>query len=144
MVLDLENITIQFGGLVAVNDVSLSVGEKEIVGLIGPNGAGKTTVFNLITGIYQLNSGRICFKGKDITRVKPDMRTRLGIARTFQNIRLFKQLTVTDNLIIAMHHLRKITFVESLLRLPTYFSEKKRTIKESPAMYPPPDRKSVV
>ena len=131
MVLELQSITIQFGGLVAVNDVSLSVGEKEIVGLIGPNGAGKTTVFNLITGIYQLNRGSICFKGRNITRVKPDMRTRLGIARTFQNIRLFKQLTVTDNLILAMHHLRRITFFESLLRLPTYFSEKKNITKKA-------------
>jgi branched-chain amino acid transport system ATP-binding protein len=95
--LELENVTIRFGGLVAVSDVSLCVSEGELVGLIGPNGAGKTTVFNMITGVYQPTDGKIMFAGKPTTRKKPHVLTKSGMARTFQNIRLFGSMSVFDN-----------------------------------------------
>jgi branched-chain amino acid transport system ATP-binding protein len=95
--LELENITIRFGGLVAVSDVSLQVREGELVGLIGPNGAGKTTVFNMITGVYQPTDGKIIFAGKSTARKKPHALTKSGMARTFQNIRLFGSMSVFDN-----------------------------------------------
>ena len=123
--LTLDNISIQFGGLKAVDSVSLSIAEREIFSLIGPNGAGKTTVFNLITGIYNISEGTINFKGKSINKRKPYERTRLGIARTFQNIRLFKQLTVAENIILGMHPRRNIGMIASILRLPSYFKERK-------------------
>jgi len=100
-VLDVRNVTIRFGGLTAVSEVSLRQGAGEILSLIGPNGAGKTTLFNLLTGVYQPNEGRISFLGADITRVRAHMRARLGIARTFQNIRLFHSLTVLENILAA-------------------------------------------
>lgn len=95
--LELENVTIRFGGLVAVSDVSLRVGAGELVGLIGPNGAGKTTVFNMITGVYQPTDGKIMFAGKPTARKKPHVLTKSGMARTFQNIRLFGSMSVFDN-----------------------------------------------
>jgi branched-chain amino acid transport system ATP-binding protein len=102
MSLKIENLTIQFGGLKAVSDLSLEVQKEMIFGLIGPNGAGKTTVFNLLTGVYQPTSGQIHAFGKNIVGAKPYQITKYGIARTFQNIRLFKNLTVLDNIMIAM------------------------------------------
>ncbi len=129
--LELTNLSIHFGGLKAVDDVTLAIEEKEILSLIGPNGAGKTTVFNLITGIYQPTGGSITLDGADITGKKPYERTRMGIARTFQNIRLFKQLTVTENLILAMHPLRKVSMLTSLLRLPHFFKERKEVTKKA-------------
>lgn len=101
--LELDNITIHFGGLTAVKQVSLAVEEGSISALIGPNGAGKSTIFNLVTGIYPPAEGRVLFKGADITRKKPYHITELGIARTFQNIRLFSNLTVLDNAKIGCH-----------------------------------------
>jgi branched-chain amino acid transport system ATP-binding protein len=95
--LELENVTIRFGGLVAVSNVSLRMGEGELVGLIGPNGAGKTTVFNMITGVYQPTDGKIIFAGKSTARKKPHALTKSGMARTFQNIRLFGSMSVFDN-----------------------------------------------
>jgi branched-chain amino acid transport system ATP-binding protein len=101
--LAVEDVTRRFGGIVALADVSLAVEKGEIVGLIGPNGAGKTTLFNLITRLYRPNSGRILFDGKDLTR-KPAYRiVRLGIARTFQNIVLFQNMTVLENLLVGAH-----------------------------------------
>lgn len=129
--LKLEDITMQFGGVVAVNNLSLEVNEGEIVSLIGPNGAGKTTAFNVVTGVYEPTNGRVSFDGKTIVEsyphgkmkrlyagenrgvygkhmVKtPDKITNLGIARTFQNIRLFKSMTVFENVMVAMHMRRK-------------------------------------
>jgi branched-chain amino acid transport system ATP-binding protein len=99
--LSLQNCTIRFGGLTAVSDLNVQVGEKDLVGLIGPNGAGKTTVFNLITGVYQPTEGKIQFAGEDIVGEKPFEITKRGIARTFQNIRLFPSLTVYDNVRVA-------------------------------------------
>ena len=100
--LKLDNATIRFGGLTAVGDFSLSVQPNELVGLIGPNGAGKTTAFNMITGVYQPTAGSIHFGGRHIAGIKPHDLTKLGIARTFQNIRLFGSLSVLDNVRAAM------------------------------------------
>jgi branched-chain amino acid transport system ATP-binding protein len=104
--LQLDKATIRFGGLTAVSEVDLQIGAHELVGLIGPNGAGKTTVFNLITGVYQPTAGAIRFNGQDITRLKPHQLARVGIARTFQNIRLFASMSVFDNVrtAAALHH----------------------------------------
>jgi branched-chain amino acid transport system ATP-binding protein len=99
--LELQNATIKFGGLTAVSDVSLQVGENELVGLIGPNGAGKTTAFNLITGVYKPTSGHIRLQGECTRGIKPSKLAKLGIARTFQNIRLFGSLSVIDNIRVA-------------------------------------------
>ena len=100
--LELSNVTIRFGGLTAVSEVNLQIGAQELVGLIGPNGAGKTTVFNLITGVYQPTSGVISFDGQSTAVLKPFQLTKLGIARTFQNIRLFGSMSVFDNVRAAM------------------------------------------
>ncbi len=105
--LELDNCTIRFGGLTAVSALNLSVGPQDLVGLIGPNGAGKTTAFNLITGVYQPTEGAIRFGGQSIVGRKPYQITACGIARTFQNIRLFGSLTVFDNVRVAFHlHLK--------------------------------------
>ncbi|MDE7170034.1 MAG: ABC transporter ATP-binding protein [Mucispirillum sp.] len=113
--LRLQNISLAFGGLKAVNDISFSVKRNEILSLIGPNGAGKTSTFNLITGVYTPTSGDIVFKNMNLKKYKPHQITNLGIARTFQNIRLFKQLTVLENIMLAMHKNRSIGFIASLL-----------------------------
>jgi len=102
-VLDAQNISKVFGGLVAVNDVSFSVPERGIVSLIGPNGAGKTTFFNCLTGLYRPTTGRVTFAGKDITAKRPDLVTRAGIARTFQNIKLFRTMNAIENVQVGMH-----------------------------------------
>ena len=105
--LELETVTKRFGGLVAVSDVSLSVMPGQIYSLIGPNGAGKTTVFNLISAVFRPSSGRILFDGHDLTRLPTYALARLGIARTFQNLAVFKHETVVNNLLVGMHtHLR--------------------------------------
>ncbi|NLL42143.1 MAG: ABC transporter ATP-binding protein [Firmicutes bacterium] len=124
-ILQAEQITMQFGGLTAVKDFCLDLKQGELAGLIGPNGAGKTTIFNMITGFYKPTSGRIYFGGRDITGLRPDKVVGLGIARTFQNIRLLANLSVLDNVMIGRHlHLSKhTTFVEGVLRLPRYRRE---------------------
>lgn len=115
IILELQNVTLAFGGLKAVNEINFSMKQNEILSLIGPNGAGKTSTFNLITGVYIPTAGKIIFKGHDLKKYKPHQITNLGIARTFQNIRLFKQLTVLENIILAMDHTRKVNFFASLL-----------------------------
>lgn len=115
IILELQNVTLAFGGLKAVSDVSFTMEHNEILSLIGPNGAGKTSTFNLITGVYTPTEGKILFKDKHLKKYKPHQITKLGIARTFQNIRLFKQLTVLENIILAMDHRRKVNFFASLL-----------------------------
>lgn len=100
--LNLDKVTIRFGGLTAVSEVDLQIGDRELVGLIGPNGAGKTTAFNLITGVYQPTSGVITFNGQPTKKLKPHQLARRGIARTFQNIRLFASMTVFDNVRTAV------------------------------------------
>src|ERR1041384_3845267 len=101
--LELDHLTIRFGGLAAVSDLNLTVNSQELVGLIGPNGAGKTTAFNLITGVYRPTSGDLRFAGKSLVGSKPHQITSHGIARTFQNIRLFASMTVFDNVRVAFH-----------------------------------------
>lgn len=117
-ILRLENITMQFGGVVAVNNLSLRVNKSEIVALIGPNGAGKTTVFNMVTGVYTPTAGHIYFEGQHITGQRPDLITKKGIARTFQNIRLFKELTVLENVLIAKHLHLQNGFFSTAFHLP--------------------------
>ena len=99
--LELDDVTVQFGGLKAVSDVDLTIHDGELIGLIGPNGAGKTTVFNLVTGVYAPTSGTIRFDGKSVAGRQPYLITARGIARTFQNIRLFASLSVLDNIRVA-------------------------------------------
>ena len=98
MLLKVENLSKEFGGLRAVNEVSMEIREKELVGLIGPNGAGKTTFFNLVTGVYEPTEGKVVFDGKEIQGKKPYVITQGGMARTFQNIRLFSEVSVRDNI----------------------------------------------
>ena len=117
-VLYADHITIRFGGLVAVSDVSFGIPPRSIVSLIGPNGAGKTTFFNVMTGLYQASEGTVYLDGRDLTGLKPNRRAALGMARTFQNIRLFNLMTVEENIMVAMHtHLRSGVF-STVLRLP--------------------------
>jgi branched-chain amino acid transport system ATP-binding protein len=101
--LTVEHLTRRFGGVVALDDVSLSLTEKEIAGLIGPNGAGKTTLFNVITRLYRPNSGHVEFDGRDLLRVRPHRIVRVGIARTFQNVVLFPSMTVLENVLVGAH-----------------------------------------
>ena len=106
-VLEAKNISVQFGGLLAVNNVTFNIPNKSIVSLIGPNGAGKTTFFNVLTGLYKPSSGSINYGGKNITDLPPHKIAEIGIARTFQNIRLFGLMTAQENLLVAMHsHLK--------------------------------------
>ncbi len=114
--LDCEKVTIQFGGLTAVSELDLRIGEQELVGLIGPNGAGKTTAFNLITGVYQPTGGSIRFCGEATAGVKPYVLSLRGISRTFQNIRLFAQMTVFDNVRTAMQDNRAQRVRDALIR----------------------------
>ncbi len=102
-ILNIDRMTIKFGGLTAVDDFSMYINKGELVGLIGPNGAGKTTVFNVITGIYKPSSGKVFFKGIDITGLNPQFINQIGIARTFQNIRLFSDMTVLENTMVGQH-----------------------------------------
>jgi branched-chain amino acid transport system ATP-binding protein len=118
VVLSLGNVTKRFGGLVAVDAVSFDVHEHDIYGLIGPNGAGKTTIFNLITGIYKLSEGSINFYDKSLVGLKPYQVAAAGISRTFQNIRLFKKLTVYENVRTACHRDADYNVLQTLLRLP--------------------------
>jgi branched-chain amino acid transport system ATP-binding protein len=115
-----------FGGLAAVTALNMEVEQGEIVGLIGPNGAGKTTSFNLITGVYKPTTGSVKFGGREITGMKPHAITELGIARTFQNIRLFKQMSVLDNILVAQHMRMGTNIFEATLRLPSYLRKEER------------------
>ena len=115
-ILKTEKISINFGGLVAVKDVDFSVKEGEIVGLIGPNGSGKTTFFNLITGIYKPTSGNIFFDGENIAGLPPHKITKKGIARTFQNTRLFWDLSALDNVLLGMHRWQSFSWYNSMFR----------------------------
>ncbi len=119
--LDIQHLTKSFGGLSALVDVNLAIADGELVGLIGPNGAGKTTVFNIITGVYQPDRGHILFEGSDIVGLLPHRICQQGIARTFQNIRLFKDLTVLDNVKIALHKDVPYGMASAILRLPAFY-----------------------
>ncbi|MDE6182437.1 MAG: ABC transporter ATP-binding protein [Eubacteriales bacterium] len=123
--LEAKNLGITFGGLKAVSGVDFDIKLGELVGLIGPNGAGKTTFFNLLTGVYKPTEGEIIFNGKSIAGNSPYQINNLGIARTFQNIRLFKDLSVLDNVKIAYNSNMKYNAFEGIFRLPRYFKEEK-------------------
>lgn len=123
--LEVRNLTISFGGLRAVDNFELNIKKGQLYGLIGPNGAGKTTVFNLLTGVYKPNEGIVKLDGKDVTGLKTMDINRAGIARTFQNIRLFKDLSVLDNVKVGLHNTYHYTTFEGLFRLPGYFKTEK-------------------
>ncbi len=123
--LEVKNLSIQFGGLKAVDQVSFAIKENEIFGLIGPNGAGKTTVFNMLSGFYQADAGEIIFLNNNITDLKPHDVSKLGMARTFQNIRLFKGLSVIENVIVALQQKEKHTWLDSLMQTKYFFSTEK-------------------
>lgn len=125
-ILELQGLTKTFGGLTAVGDVNFNVKKDSITGLIGPNGAGKTTIFNLITGVYKVTSGKIIFDGNDITNKETFLIADSGITRTFQNIRLFKKLSVYDNVLTACHHNANYSILDSVLRLPKYRKQEKQ------------------
>ena len=124
-VLDVRNLGIDFGGLTAVDSFNISIGPTEIAGLIGPNGAGKTTIFNLLTSVYQPTRGSILINGIDTKGMTTHKVNKLGIARTFQNIRLFTDMTALDNVKVGMHHEIKCSFLSSLLHLPAYHKAEK-------------------
>ncbi len=131
MILEVQNITKKFGGVTAVANTSFKVYAKEIYGLIGPNGAGKTTMFNIITGNYTPTSGKIFFGNKNIAKQKPYKIVRAGIARTFQNIRLFSSMSVLENVLIGFDDSARYTFFESMFRFPRFFITEKRIEKEA-------------
>lgn len=124
-VLDVRNLGIDFGGLTAVDGFNMTIGRTEISGLIGPNGAGKTTIFNLLTSVYQPTRGSILLNGVDTKGMTTAKVNKLGIARTFQNIRLFTDMSALDNVKVGMHNSIKCSFASSLLRLPPYFKAEK-------------------
>lgn len=129
--LELTKVTKRFGGLRAVGDVSFSVKKGAIFGLIGPNGAGKTTVFNLITGVYKPDQGSIRFASTDLGPLPPSQIARLGVARTFQNIRLFGQLSVLDNVLVACENKRKAGLASALLRLPSFHKDESNMVRRA-------------
>ncbi len=120
-----EQVSKTFGGLVAVNDVSFEIPERSIVSIIGPNGAGKTTFFNMLTGLYKPSVGRILFDGNDISRTRPDLITTLGIARTFQNIRLFATMSAVENVMVGQHARMRAGLIGSILRPPRVIREER-------------------
>ena len=125
-VLEEKHLGIQFGGLKAVDDLNMKIGKSELVGLIGPNGAGKTTVFNLLTGVYQPTSGAFYLNGEKMNGKKTHQVVSAGIARTFQNIRLFNELTVEDNVRVGLHHELKSNVFADIFRLPQHWSSEKK------------------
>ena len=133
--LSVKGLTKNFGGLCAVSNVSMEIGEGELIVLIGPNGAGKTTFFNLLTGVYEPSEGTIELnvngKMTDIAGMKPYRVTQLGLARTFQNIRLFKSMTAIENVKIAMHKDIRYGSLSAILRLPSYYKEEERVEREA-------------
>ena len=125
-VLETRHLGIEFGGLKAVDDFNLTIGKTEIAGLIGPNGAGKTTVFNLLTKVYEPTSGAVLVNGQDLHGMTIVQASKLGIARTFQNIRLFGKMTVEENVRIGLHNQIKYDMLTGILRLPRYWKQEKR------------------
>jgi len=123
--LDLTGITKTFGGLTALEDVSLTINKGEITGIIGPNGAGKTTLFNIITGIYVQTSGEVFLEKKNISRLMPERLAELGLMRTFQNVELFGQMTVLENVMVGLHTKSRSGFLASALKLPGQIREER-------------------
>lgn len=126
-----ENMTMRFGGVVAVSDLNVRLEKNEIIGLIGPNGAGKTTAFNMISGVYKPTTGKIFLEDTEITGMKPSAITKLGIARTFQNIRLFKELSVLENVVIANHLRLKSNWASSVIRTKDYTRKEESMYEKS-------------
>ncbi len=124
--LEVKNLGISFGGLRAVENLNMSIEKGSLVGLIGPNGAGKTTAFNLLTGVYMPTDGSILLDGKNLVGMKPAQICQAGIARTFQNIRLFSKMSVLDNVKVALHNRIRYNLTVSLLHLPAYFKQEKK------------------
>jgi len=127
VILEVKELTRHFGGIKALDGVDLRIGQGELSGIIGPNGSGKTTLFNVITGIYRPDRGVVSLEGREITGLPPQEIARRGIARTFQNIRLFRDLTVVDNVRIARHPHVRYGPVAALLRTETFYREERRT-----------------
>ncbi len=130
-ILEVSRLGVNFGGLNAVDDFSIIVGRTEIAGLIGPNGAGKTTVFNLLTKVYQPTSGAILLDGKDTSGLSTAQISQAGVARTFQNIRLFNALSVEDNVKIGLHNQVKYSTLAGILRLPSYWNAEQRAKEQA-------------
>lgn len=130
-VLEVRNLGIDFGGLTAVNHLDLDIYKGEIYGLIGPNGAGKTTVFNMLTKVYQPTRGTIKIVGKDMDKLNPVQANQVGVARTFQNIRLFSNMSVLDNVKTGMHNALKYGLFTSILRLPKYYKLEKESTEKA-------------
>ena len=126
-VLEVNNLSISFGGLKAVDDVSFKLKKGELLGLIGPNGAGKTTLFNMLSGVYTPTSGEIILDGQKVNGISPDKLSKLGVARTFQNIRLFDNLTVLDNVKLAMNQYMEYGILSGIFRFPSYWKEENET-----------------
>ncbi len=137
--LALDALSLAFGGLQALSGLDLLVADREIVSLIGPNGAGKTTVFNVITGVYRPSSGQVRFAGRSIAGLPPHRIARLGIARTFQSLRLFLNMSVIDNVMAATYGSTRATPAESILRLPRARREERqvRALAEEILLLPP-------
>jgi len=133
-ILEIKNVSQEFGGLLALDRVSMTVEKGEIFGLIGPNGAGKTTLFNLITGIYRPSSGELWFEGRSIRGLRPYRIANVGIGRTFQNIRLFKKLSVLDNVRVGMHSVSRAGFVSAMLYTPWAIKRERVTREKSMAL----------
>ena len=131
LLLDVKEVGRSFGGLRAVSSVSMQIFQGELIGLIGPNGAGKTTLFNLLTGVYEPSEGKILFNQESIGGLKPYKITQKGAARTFQNIRLFGELSVLDNVKIAYHQRSKHSIASSILRLPSHFKGEQEMIENA-------------
>ncbi len=129
-VLELSSVTMRFGGLVAVNELSLAIDAGQLYGLIGPNGAGKTTAFNVITGVYRPTSGSIKFDDQEISGRRAGKITRHGVARTFQNIRLFSEMTVLENVMVAFDCRQEATLASAVFRTPLHASEERRIDRE--------------
>ena len=130
-VLETRHLGIQFGGLKAVDDVNITVGRTEIAGLIGPNGAGKTTIFNLLTKVYEPTTGSIFLNRRDINKFTPEQANKAGIARTFQNIRLFSQLSVLDNVMVGLHEEMKYSLPQSIFRVPVFYKNEKIAVERA-------------
>lgn len=131
MLLEMKDVVKQFGGLTAVSNMSFHVAEGEIYGVIGPNGAGKTTIFNLITGVYQVTEGDVTFNGQSIEGKKPYQIINLGIARTFQNIRLFTGMTVLENILVGVHDRMKSGLLASIIHTASQQKEEKEAREEA-------------
>ena len=132
--LSMENVTMRFGGLLALDDVSFGIRRGEILGLIGPNGAGKTTCFNALTGVYRPSSGRVLLEGRSLGRRQRYQITQMGIARTFQNIRLFGEMTALENVVVGADARHATSVIGALLRLPRHVREEKEAVERAMAL----------